>query len=93
MNAGNDSLSDLKAELKQLMIETLKLDDVTPEEIEDDQPLFGAGLELDSIDALELTVALEKRYGLAIPDEEVGKRAFASVEALAVFVAENKKGT
>lgn len=93
LNAGNDSLSDLKAELKQLMIETLKLDDVTPEEIEDDQPLFGAGLELDSIDALELTVALEKRYGLAIPDEEVGKRAFASVEALAVFVAENKKGT
>lgn len=90
LNAGNSSLNDLKAELKQLMIETLKLEDVTAEEIEDDQPLFGEGLELDSIDALELTVALEKRYGLAIPDEEVGKRAFASVNALAAFVAEKR---
>ena len=87
LNAKNSSLADLKTELKLLMIETLKLEDLTPEEIEDDQPLFGEGLELDSIDALELTVALEKRYGLAIPDEEVGKRAFASVNALADFVA------
>ncbi len=88
LNVTDRSHGDLKRELKQLIIETLKLEDVTAEEIEDDQPLFGEGLELDSIDALELTVALERRYELAIPDEEVGKRAFASVDALATFVAE-----
>ncbi len=90
-NAEDSSRGDLKTELKLLIIETLKLEDVPLEEIEDDQPLFGEGLELDSIDALELTVALEKRYGLAIPDEAVGKKAFASVAALAVFVEENRK--
>lgn len=90
LNAGDSAQGDLKTELKLLIIETLKLEDVPPEEIEDDQPLFGEGLELDSIDALELTVALEKRYGLAIPDEAVGKKAFASVAALAAFVAENR---
>lgn len=89
---GKSSLDELKAELKLLIIETLKLDDLGPDEMQDDQPLFGEqGLGLDSIDALELTVALEKRYRLAIPDEEVGKRAFTSVHALATFVAAERK--
>jgi acyl carrier protein len=77
---------DLVLELKNLIINTLKLEDMTPGDIEDDAPLFGEGLGLDSIDALELVVALEKTYGVFIPDSEVGKKVFRSVNALAEFV-------
>jgi len=84
-------MHDLKHELKNLIIETLKLEDVSAEDIVDDDPLFREGLGLDSIDALELTVTFEKRYKLSIPDEEVGKQAFASVSTLAAFVTENRK--
>ncbi len=83
---------DLKQELKQLIVGVLKLEDVTPEEIDAGEPLFGEGLGLDSIDVLELTVAVEKRYGVSIPDETVGQRAFASVDALASFVEEHRRG-
>jgi len=79
-------MPDLKHELKELLIATLSLEDVTPETIDDAAPLFGAGLGLDSIDALELAVALERRFKISIPDEEVAKQAFASIDALAAFV-------
>jgi acyl carrier protein len=81
---------DLVLELKRLIINTLKLEDVTPEDIADDAPLFGEGLGLDSIDALELVVSLEKTYGVFIPDSEVGKKVFRSVNALAEFVKTQK---
>ena len=84
-------MDQLKHELKDLIIVTLKLEDVAPDGIEDGSPLFGEGLGLDSIDALELTVALEKRYKLSIPDEAVGKQAFASVNALAAFVQAHRQ--
>jgi acyl carrier protein len=77
-------------ELKNLIIRTLKLEEITAEEIEDDGPLFGEGLGLDSIDALELVVALEKTYGVVIPDSEVGKKIFRSVNDLARFVKDQK---
>ena len=80
----------LKSELKLLIIETLRLEDVEADSIKDEDPLFGEGLGLDSIDALELVVAIEKNYGVLIEDEEVGVEAFASIEALADFVI-NKK--
>jgi len=80
----------LKTELKHLVIETLHLEEIQPDEIKDKEPLFGEGLGLDSIDALELVVALEKSYDVIIEDEEVGKKAFASIEALADFVLEKK---
>jgi len=80
----------LKSELKYLIIETLHLEEIQPGEIDDTAPLFGEGLGLDSIDALELVVALEKSYNVIIEDEEVGKKAFASIEALADFVLEKK---
>jgi acyl carrier protein len=81
---------ELNLELKNLIIETLRLEDVRPDEILDEAPLFGDGLGLDSVDALEIVVALEKAYGVVIEDEEVGKKAFASIEVLADFVLEKR---
>lgn len=72
--------------IKRLIVESLHLDGVRPESIGDDQPLFGEGLGLDSVDALELVVALEKEFGIKIKSQEMGREAFASVEALAGFV-------
>ena len=74
-------------ELKIKIIESLKLQDVTPEQIDDDAPLFGTGLGLDSIDALELVVLLEKDYGIVIKDIEEGRPAFRSARTLADFIA------
>jgi acyl carrier protein len=76
----------LSNELKTKIIESLKLQDVTPDQIDNDAPLFGAGLGLDSIDALELVVMLEKYYGIVIKDIEEGRPAFQSVRALAAFI-------
>jgi acyl carrier protein len=73
-------------ELKSKIIESLKLQDVSPDKIADDDPLFGSGLGLDSIDALELVVMLEKNYGIVIKDIEEGRPAFRSVRALADFI-------
>ena len=78
-------------ELKSLIIEALNLEDVTPADIETDAPLFNEGLGLDSIDALELGLALKKKYGITINAEsEDNKKHFASVAALADFVAANR---
>ncbi len=76
---------ELKSELKDLIINGLRLQDIVPDGIIDDQPIFVEGLGLDSIDAL--VVLIEERFGIAIPDEEVGKKVFASINALADFVA------
>ena len=76
--------------IKQLIIQRLKLLDMTPEMIESDAPLFGEGLGLDSIDALELVLGLEKEFGVVIPDAEVGKRVFQSVRTVAEYVLENQ---
>lgn len=83
----------LEAEIKKLIVETLMLEDVTPEEIDSVEPLFGDGLALDSIDALELALALEGRYGVTVQeDAEQNERIFANVRALATFVAEQRPG-
>jgi len=81
----------LVEELKTLIIKNLKLEDIAPADIDPSAPLFGGGLGLDSIDALELVVGLEKTYGIRIPDEDVGKEAFASVNALAAYVIKSRK--
>jgi acyl carrier protein len=86
-------LAGLEAEIKKLIVETLMLEDVTPEEIDSLEPLFGDGLGLDSIDALELALALEGRYGVTVQeDAEQNERIFASVSALATFVNEQRPG-
>jgi acyl carrier protein len=78
--------NQLKQRLKVLLIEGLKLEDKRPEDIEDSAPIFVEGLGLDSIDALELVVLVEEHFRITIPDEEVGKEAFASIDALADFI-------
>ena len=81
-------MQDLKPAIKQLIIDTLNLEDVTPADIDDDAPLFGEGLGLDSIDALELGLALKKAYGITLTAEsEEAKAVFASITTLADYIA------
>jgi acyl carrier protein len=82
--------SDLIQKIKQLIIQRLKMVDMTPEMIENEAPLFGEGLGLDSIDALELVLGLEKEFGVIIPDAEVGKKVFQSVKTMAQYVLEQQ---
>ncbi|NLW49523.1 MAG: acyl carrier protein [Candidatus Brocadiaceae bacterium] len=84
-------MPDIVEDLKEQVIKALNLRDVTPEDIDPDAPLFGEGLELDSIDALEIVVMLEKRYGIRVEDMDVARQAFRSVNALAEFVTENRE--
>ena len=76
----------IRTNLKKLIVATLNLDGLTPERIADDEPLFGSGLGLDSVDALELVVALEKEYGISIASHEVDRSVFGSLASLATFV-------
>ena len=83
-------LETFHEELKELIIDTLVLEDVTAADIETDAPLFGEGLGLDSIDALEIAMVLEERYGVTLDDDpEKNQMIFASVRSLAAFVTEN----
>ena len=82
--------NNLIEKIKQLIITRLKLVDMTPEMIESNAPLFGEGLGLDSIDALELVLGLEKEFGVIIPDAEVGKKVFQSVGTMAQYVLEQQ---
>ena len=84
-------MESLEQELKELIIEALALEDVAPSDIESEAALFVEGLGLDSIDALELAMALEDRYGVRIGDDpEVNQVIFASVRNLAGFVYEHR---
>lgn len=73
-------------ELKKHIIEVLNLEDLQPEDIDNDAPLFGEGLGLDSIDALELIVMMEKVYGIRVKDPSAGKEIFKSVNTMAAFI-------
>jgi acyl carrier protein len=81
----------LRLAVKSLIVEALMLEDVQPSEIEDDAPLFGEGLGLDSIDALELAIAIDKRFGVKIEaEDERNRETFRSVANLAAHIAANK---
>lgn len=79
-------MNDLKRKLKELLIERLKFEDMTPDDIPDDQPLFAGGLGLDSIDALEIVVMLESEFGIKVKNETSARDSFRSVSTLAQFV-------
>lgn len=80
----------LKQELKERIIDVLNLEDIEITDIQDNDPLFGDGLGLDSIDALELIVLLDKEYGIKLADPKQGKEIFQSIETMVTFVAENR---
>ncbi len=85
-------MNQLELELKTLVIESLGLEDITPEDIDREAPLFGDGLGLDSVDALELGLALQKRYAIAIDPETRNMREhFASIASLAAFVTTQRR--
>lgn len=84
-------MEDLIAKLKKQVIEQLNLEEINPEDIDASEPLFGDGLGLDSIDALELIVLLEREYGIKINDPSEGKKIFTSIETMANFIKENQK--
>ncbi len=85
-------MPELKDRIRILLIEKLRLEHVKPEDIKDDTPLFGEGLGLDSIDALELVVALEKEFGIKIEDEDVGVKVFQNIDTLAGFIQDRTQG-
>ena len=80
----------LITELKKHIIEVLNLEDLQPADIDNDAPLFGEGLGLDSIDALELIVMMEKVYGIRVKDPSAGKEIFKSVNTMAAFIEANR---
>jgi len=85
-------MEELILELKQRMIEALNLEEMTPDDIDTDAPLFGdGGMGLDSIDALELIVLMEKRYGIKLASPAEGKAIFKSVRTIAEYVNEHRK--
>jgi acyl carrier protein len=83
-------MENLTLKLKEEIIEVLNLEDVKPEDIDENAPLFGDGLGLDSIDALELIVLMEKNYGIKLQDPAQGKEIFKSVKILADYIAANR---
>ncbi len=80
----------IKEKLKKMIVEELKLEEIQPEEIEDDAPLFGEGLGLDSLDAVELVVLIEKHFGVEIKNLDKGRVAFQSINTLAAFIEERQ---
>jgi acyl carrier protein len=84
-------MEDLKEKLKLEIIEVLNLEDISPEDIDNEAPLFGEGLGLDSIDALELIVLLEKNYGIKIEDPKDGRKIFYSIDTMAEFIQQHQK--
>jgi acyl carrier protein len=84
-------MAELTEKLKKEIIEVLNLEDLEIDDIETDAPLFGDGLGLDSIDALELIVLLEKNYGIKMEDPKEGKKVFYSVQTMADYIEANQK--
>lgn len=79
-------MSELTQELKEKIITQLNLEDITIDDLQDDTPLFGEGLGLDSIDALELIVMLDKSYGIKLADPKEGRKVFETVQTMADYI-------
>lgn len=84
-------MNELKQTLKQEIIEVLNLEGMTPDDIADDAPLFGEGLGLDSIDALELIVIMEKNYGIKLQNSQEGKSIFNTIATMADYIEKHRK--
>ncbi len=84
-------MEDLKVKLKEQIIEALNLQGMTPADIDDNAPLFGDGLGLDSIDSLEMMVLLERNYGIKIEDAREGRKVLESVQSMAEYIQQHRK--
>jgi acyl carrier protein len=82
---------ELITKVKQLIIDSLRIEGMMPDDIETDAPLFGEGLGLDSIDALQLVVAMENDFGVVVPDAETGAVVFQSVRSMSQYIVDNQK--
>lgn len=79
---------ELITQVKQLIIDSLRIDGMSPADIDSDSPLFGEGLGLDSVDALQLVVGMENSFGVVVPDAAVGSKVFQSVRTMAEYIAQ-----
>lgn len=85
-------LADIRTKLKGLLVSNLNIEGVTPDQIKDDDALFGDGLGLDSLDAVEIVVILQRHFGVEVKDMEKGREIFRSVNTLANYIYETKQG-
>ncbi|MEN8690432.1 MAG: phosphopantetheine-binding protein [Desulfobacterales bacterium] len=85
-------MEQLISELKVKIVDLLDLTNIQPEDIDADSPLIGGKLELDSIDVLEMVIMIEKDYGLRIENRELGEKVFATLAAMATYIADNAPG-
>ncbi len=92
MESRERDLAEIKLKLKKQLIEHLNLQDVTVEQIKDDDPLFGGSIGLDSLDAVEIVVVLQRHFGVEIKDMDVGRKVFQTVNSLADFIYEKTHG-
>jgi acyl carrier protein len=88
----DQELVGIRAKLKELLVSNLNIEGITPDQIKDDDPLFGEGLGLDSLDAVEIVVILQRHFGVEVKDMEKGREIFRSVNTLANYVFDTKQG-
>ncbi|NCC49799.1 MAG: acyl carrier protein [Spartobacteria bacterium] len=79
-------MSEIRQELKKYLIEHLSLEDIEPEDIKDDEPLFDEGLALDSLDAVEIVVILQRYYGISVKDADMGREVFETINTLTEYI-------
>ena len=90
--AREQELVSIRAKLKELLVSNLNLEGVKPDQIKDDDPLFGEGLGLDSLDAVEIVVILQRHFNVEIKDMEKGREIFRSINTVANYVYDYKEG-
>jgi acyl carrier protein len=90
-NNKSEELAQIRKSLKEMLVKDLSLEDINPADIKDDEVLFGEGLGLDSLDAVEIVVLLQRNFSIEIKDMDKGKEIFYSIDTLANYVYDNKK--